>query len=322
MRGTFGLNTKEKPQHDLEWERPWDPPREPPQSGDGGSRWTRRHGRRRTAALTRPPRGARGKPTSTKRTPELHRGGLPGRGGVLRRRTKGPRAESCSGTPRRSGTPGPRRGRVRPSVRPPARPLSTRVPGASAPPPRSSRARTGVLAPRPPPSLKPPAQAASYLRPPPPRLTAPRAAARAATAARPAPAPAASPPPSWLRSEVTSGGAGRGLRSPRQAHRRGGLRTHTPRRPRAARSPMRGFPEVPGRGRPGLNHELFHQRPAVRTLALAGPALAGTPRSPRTTPPKQPRSGRRHRLAASRLSAPKGWDSAQSEVITRIRSLS
>lgn len=42
-----------------------------------------------------------------------------------------------------------------------------------------------------------------------PRLRARRAAARTAATAPPAPAPAVAPPPSWLRSEVTSGGAGR-----------------------------------------------------------------------------------------------------------------
>lgn len=200
-----------------------------------------------------PSRGAR-RTNVHKANPTTSRWRAPGPGGARGRRRQGPRASE--GPRLVQGPPPARDASASEGARPPARPaLRARVPSVSPPPPRSSRARTGVLAPRPPPSLKPPAQAASYLRPSPPRLTAPRAVARAATAAPPASAPAASPPPSWLRSEVTSGGAGRGLRSPSPARRRGGLRRRTARRPRAPRTWTRCLPAVPDPGRAGLDHE-------------------------------------------------------------------
>ena len=223
-----------------------------------GARRSNGHKANRTTSPRRAPRSARG----------LGRG---------RDERGAPAARAWLRDPRRRGTPGPRRGRVRPPSRPvpTGRPLRRHRLLALRGQIRACRRRARHR-----PGSRPSRQPLTCARRT-PRLRAPRAAARAAAAAAPpAPASAAAPTPSWLRSEVTSGGSRRGPGSPHRPRRRRGPqpraapvpapRTHTPGRPRAAAA------ATPGRAA------------ALRTRA--GPApLAGTPRTPAASARASPR---------------------------------
>jgi hypothetical protein len=133
---------------------------------------------------------ALGPPHRHKANPKLRRGD-PKAGGKDPPSPRGHRLR-LRGPSLSPGSPSARRARdleggaspARPALSPPARP---------SPSPRFSPARTEVPTPRPP-------APHPYQRQ---HLSAPRAAAASAP---PAPAPAAAPPPSWLRSEVTSSG--------------------------------------------------------------------------------------------------------------------
>ncbi|CAI9179663.1 unnamed protein product [Rangifer tarandus platyrhynchus] len=279
VRDTFGWNTKKEKQDHLKLERLWD-------------RWAPSRARDRdpagvAAARPAPPPGS--PPASSTRgawltngdkadpTTSPRRGPRPGRG--ARRWRTGPGCSVLEDRPRPPagraslrGAPRARDAETSKGARPPARPaLRARVPGVSLapPPPRSSRTGTGVPARSPPPSRQPPALAGCFLpgcarRAP--RLREPRAAARAAATAPPAPAPAAAPPPSWLRSEVTSGGAGRATSGTRAARAVAEGRDPRLRRPRRAST---GGP----RPRPHTRRGLSQGRPGSEVCSPGSPDL-------------------------------------------------
>lgn len=300
VKDTFALNTKEKSKATGNWRGPGTP-RAPSPSGDAGPGWT--CSRRPAPPRTRVPlagRAAIQRPQS-ERTTSPRRAARSARGLGRGRDERGaPAVRAWLRDPRRPGTPGPRRGRVRP----PSRPVPTGRPlrrhsllalrGQGRACRRRARHRPGSRPSRPP--LTCPRRA--------PRLRAPRAAARAAAAAAPpAPASAAAPTPSWLRSEVTSGGSRRGPGNPHRPRRRRGPR------PRAA--PVPAPPDAHARKTPGRCGR--DPGPRCRPSDSRWPGHTGGDTADS--------GGQRPRLATTSLTAPRGLNFARLKVTTGIRSL-